>query len=133
MSASRDKIIEARRLVADFESGKVSLTEIINRSHQVAFPQVSRLTDLAELAAAVYFKFRLIEAAAYAMRGKQDPAVELYCGFAKGYESLLTERLTVVERLEPKSELEAIGLFCVQEKLEWALWLIRESFPAWGY
>ena len=128
-----DKIISAQSLVARAEAGELLWSEL--------FVMVDTAKDLEaedpyEFVGNLYFGFRITEAAANAYKTVHTPikkVVREMVGWARRQRAAIEQQLEINASYEPKSGLERLGQFAVEEKCRWALRLLDESFPAWGY
>lgn len=134
-SAAVNKIVSVQSLVARAEAGDVPWSEIIL--------QVDTSRDLVagedtyEFATNLYCSFRSIEAVAYVYRDKHRIPLKLVIrelvAWARRQREVIEQKSQIEASYVPKSGRERLGQESFEEKCRWALRLIDESFPAWGY
>ncbi len=123
-------IIQTQKRVFEAEQGSVDPRDLLK---EVRIASLKEIKDPDEFAAEVYYNFRRVEAAVYALKDEAEdrPLCLLALRWARGNRKLIRTRLTQVLRLRPSNMLEAFGKLWLEEKLRWALFLIDEVLPRW--
>ena len=133
-SEAVNKIISAQSLVARAEAGDVPWSELITMID--TNKALEGVEDPYEFVGSLYFAFRIVEAAAYAFRDKHTfikKVVRELVGWTQEQRTAIERQIETNASYEPKSGLERLGQESFEEKCRWALRLLDESFPTWGY
>jgi len=125
-------IREAQRLVARFED-PVTLEMLLERCNAEEVLKVTEVTDPIEFAARVYGLVRPAESAAATHSKEEVPLVQEAGKAVKHLIAPIQAMRERVEELTPTSELERAGKEYLLDRFGWALWILQERLPGWGY
>lgn len=124
-------------MVASVESGKSSWENLAYYIAEMGVDIGRFEGDVYVFVGELYHRFRILEAVAYHYRDSDElawkTALKMLVQQASEQRRVIEDQLTGNQTYEPKSGLERLGQFAVEEKCRWALRLLDESFPAWGY
>ena len=94
---------------------------------------MSEVTDPVEFAAVTYNLVRRVEAAAAKYAGEDEPRIR---DAARRVKLIIPDISAMQERVKilvPTTPLEDAGKESLMERLGWALWILQERLPEWGY
>ena len=123
-------IRQAQRDVVLFED---PLPWVLAPCNEDEVQRVSALDDPSEFVAYMYNIVRRVEAAAAKYAGDNEPRIQEAADKVKPLVAyIITMRERVVE-FTPNTPLEETGKESLLERLGWALWILQERLPQWGY
>jgi hypothetical protein len=133
-SEAVNRIISAQTLVARAEAGSMPWSELISLVD--TNKNLGHVEDPYEFVGDLYFNFRIVEAAAYANRDKHDNLTRVLrelVTWAQMQHLAIERQVEINASYTPANGLERLGQQSIEEKCRWALHLLEDSFPAWGY
>ena len=123
-------VAKARADVAQFENPLFYLLQPCSES---AADAIRENNDPLQFTARIYGFVRRVEAAAAERRDENVPAVIGVASLARELVPRIEEMQKVVEKMDVISPLEEAGEHYLLDTLRWALWVIQERLPEWGY
>lgn len=133
-SEAVDRIISVRSLVLRAEAGKTPWSRLISMVDTAK--ELDRGEAPYEFVGDMYVAFRIIEAAASWYRDKHVPVkkvVREMVAWAREQRAAIEQQLENNASFVPMSSYEEYGKGRIEMDLRWALQLLDELFPAWGY
>ncbi|HSX58427.1 MAG TPA: hypothetical protein VLE47_04130 [Candidatus Saccharimonadales bacterium] len=133
MSKEVDRIVQARNLVRQAESGEIEWAKLVHALGEQFMWQVP--VDSFMFVAEVYFRFRLTEAVTYHFRKGNEGYpydVDLMIDLCETQRERIGEALQINEALVPSTPAEEYAKLTIEEILLNALKLFGD-FKAWGY
>jgi hypothetical protein len=127
-----DQIIEVQRRVAEAEAGQLSVEELLAGNDEIVLP--GHQLDKVGFVVAVYKKVRPLEAAASMLRGQKNPRViKCYVCLCVHERQKIIDAIDSVEHTDPENSWIEYAKFNMLKDLKWALRIIDEDIPSWGY
>lgn len=120
----------ARDAVVAYEAGQLSEDQLLA---PCAWDFFKREDDPVRFVDALYGSLRRLESAAWKNKGNSHLLVQQASQSAKGGRTAIEAMLGAVERTNPATPLEEAGKEFLLDRLRWALGIITNSLPQWGY
>ena len=126
---SMPKSADARRLVVEYEAGHLTETDLLKGCDWSLAP----VTDPVAFADQLYGSLRPLEATAYKNRGASNPLVVQHAQAANAAVEHIAAMRERVAAMTTVTDLERAGQAFLLDRLDWALGVIANALPKWGY